>query len=406
MASYEENPQGISQADMIVAIPSYNEAEMIGYVASQASQGLAEYFGHSRSVLINCDNHSLDGTREAFLSVHTAIPKSYLATPPNTPCKGNNLRNLFEKVRDLGAKVVVVVDADVKSITPQWIKNLAEPMEKGFGFVCPLYVRHKYESTLASTIAYPITRCLYGRRVRQPLAGDFGFQGQLADKFLQCPVWTESSQNHGINIWMSTVAINARLPICQSFMGGPKVHRNEDPFAQLTALFHQVVGTIFDLMGVYSDFWRQVKWSKPTAIFGVSGEDVESPPVMGINENRLHERFTSGFEDYLDLWQQIFDQSVIHKLQEMRGLGMQQFSFPIQTWVNILFDAAVAYHQVSAPDRSTLLDALLPIYMGKVLAFVRKTERVSVQQAEELVENECMVFEETKPYLLSKWDGR
>jgi len=53
------------------------------------------------------------------------------------------------------------------------------------------------------------------------------------------------------------VAINARLPICQSFMGGPKVHRNEDPFAQLTALFHQVVGTIFDLMA-------------GTVIFGVS----------------------------------------------------------------------------------------------------------------------------------------
>jgi len=38
-----------------------------------------------------------------------------------------------------------------------------------------------------------------------------------------------------------------------------------------------------------------------------------------------------------------------------------------------------------------------------VLAFVRKTERVSVQQAEEQVENECMVFEESKPYLLNKW---
>jgi hypothetical protein len=117
----------------------------------------------------------------------------------------------------------------------------------------------------------------------------------------------------------------------------------------------------------------------------------------------LHERFLRGFEDYLDLWQDIFDQSVIHKLQEMRGLGLQQFSFPIQTWVNILFDAAVAYHQTPQKDRATLLDALLPIYTGKVLAFVRKTERVSVQQAEELVENECIVFEETKPYLLSKW---
>ena len=403
MAFYEENPQQVTQADMVVAIPSFNEAEMIGYVASQASQGLTEHFGHLRSVLINCDNHSMDGTKEAFMSVPTKVPKIYLATSPDRPGKGNNLRNLFEKVVELGARAVVVVDADVKSITPLWIRNLAEPLFKGFGYVCPLYVRHKYESTLASTIAYPMTRSLYGRRVRQPTAGDFGFQGQLAEKFLQSPVWTDSTQNYGINIWMTTAAINARLPICQSFMGGPKVHRTEDIFSQLTALFHQVVSTIFDLMALHADFWRQVKWSKPTAIFGVSGEEVESPPVMGVNEKRLHERFLRGFEDYLDLWQDIFDQSVIHKLQEMRGLGLQQFSFPIQTWVNILFDAAVAYHQTPQGDRHTLLDALLPIYTGKVLAFVRKTERVSVQQAEELVENECMVFEETKPYLLSKW---
>ena len=403
MAFYEENPQQITQADMVVAIPSYNGAEMIGYVASQASQGLTEHFGHLRSVLINCDNRSMDGTKEAFMSVPTKVPKIYLATSPDRPGKGNNLRNLFEKVVELGARAVVVVDADVKSITPLWIRNLGEPLFKGFGFVCPLYVRHKYESTLASTIAYPMTRCLYGRRVRQPTAGDFGFQGQLAEKFLQSPVWTDSAQNYGINVWMTTAAINARLPICQSFMGGPKVHRTEDIFAQLTALFHQVVSTIFDLMALYADFWRQVKWSKPTAIFGVSGEEVDSPPVMGVNEKRLHERFLRGFEDYLEVWQDIFDQSVIHKLQEMRGLGLQQFSFPIQTWVNILFDAAVAYHQTPQEDRHTLLDALLPIYTGKVLAFVRKTERVSVQQAEELVENECMVFEETKPYLLSKW---
>jgi glucosylglycerate synthase len=404
MAFYEENPQQITQADMVVAIPSYNEAEMIGYVASQASQGLAEYFGQLKSVLINCDNHSMDGTKEAFLSVPTSVPKIYLATSPGEQGKGNNLRNLFEKVQELGAQAVVVVDADVKSITPQWIKNLGEPLLRGFGFVCPLYVRHKYESTLASTIAYPLTRCLYGRRVRQPTAGDCGFQGKLTEAFLRTPVWNEAAQKYGISIWMSTIAMNARLPICQSFMGGPKVHRNEDPFAQLTALFHQVVGTIFDLMNVYADYWRLVKWSKPTAIFGVGAQDVEIPPTIGVNEKRLHERFLHGFDEYLGFWQSVFDQNVLHKLQEIRSLGLQQFSFPIQTWVNILFDAAVAYRHADAEGRVTLLDALLPIYMGKVLAFVRKTERVSVQQAEEQVENECMVFEETKPYLLGKWE--
>ena len=42
-------------------------------------------------------------------------------------------------------------------------------------------------------------------------------------------------------------------------------------------------------------------------------------------------------------------------------------------------------------------------YFGKTLSFVRKTERMSVQQAEEFIENECVVFEETKPYVFDRW---
>jgi glycosyltransferase involved in cell wall biosynthesis len=403
MAFSEENPRQISKADMVVGIPSYNEAERIGYVTAQASQGLTEFFADMKCVLINCDNHSVDGTKEAFFSVPTKIPRIYLSTPPGVQGKGSNFRNLLEKVIELEAQAVVVVDADLKSITPQWIKNMGGPLFRGLGYVCPLYLRHKYESTLASTIAYPLLRCLYGRRVRQPLAGEFGLQGKLAEAFLNGPSWTEAVEKYAINIWMTTVALNARVPICQSFMGGPKIHRVEDPFAQLSALFCQIVGTIFDLMRCYAPYWRQVKWSKPTAIFGVGAEEVEVPPAVGVNEKRIHERFLGGFTDYLDLWQSIFDQATIHKLQEIKGLGLQQFSFPIQTWVNILFDAAVAYQHMDQAGRSRLLDALLPIYFGKVLAFVRKTERVSVQQAEEQVENECMVFEESKPYLLNKW---
>ena len=49
------------------------------------------------------------------------------------------------------------------------------------------------------------------------------------------------------------------------------------------------------------------------------------------------------------------------------------------------------------------MDSLIPLYFGKTLSYVRKTERMSVQQAEDFIENECMVFEETKPYLVDHW---
>jgi len=169
----EINPDNIKKAEMVVCIPSYKEADAISYPTTEADKGLKKYFGEYESVIINCDNNSPDHTREAFLETATESPKIYLSTEPGLKGKGNNFRNLFQKVVDLKAKAVVVVDADLKSITPEWIKHLGEPLFSGFSYVAPLYVRHKYDGTITNGIAYPMTRSLYGRRVRQPIGGDF-----------------------------------------------------------------------------------------------------------------------------------------------------------------------------------------------------------------------------------------
>ena len=396
MAFYEENPQGITKADLVVAIPSFNEAGSIGYTVGQISKGLEQYYGDLRTVIVNCDNHSADGTKEAFFSAPGAIPKIYLSTPPNVLGKGNNLRNLFEKVRGIEAGAVVVIEADVRNIAPLWIKNLAEPILKGAGYTCPLYVRHKYEATITTSIIYPLMRCLYGRRVRQPNVGDFGFKGALVDHFLDSPVWTEAVQHYGVDIWMTTIALNARVPICQAIIGSPKMHRLKDPYAHLTILFREVVSTMFDLMAIHSNFWRQVKWSKPTALFGADTHEVETPLPVEINAAKLYEQFLEGFDRYHEMWGRTFDPTISPKLQEIRSLGFQHFSLPTQTWARVLFDASVAYRTMTAAQRIELLDSLLPLYLGKVLSFVKKTERMSLQQAEEYIENECTIFEENK----------
>jgi glucosylglycerate synthase len=404
MAFYEENPGSVSKAEVVLAIPTYEEVETISHTTTQAAKGLVEYFGGHECVLINTDNHSTDGTKETFLSTPTEMPKIYLSTSPGQLGKGNSLRNLFEKVRELEARVVVVLEADIRNVAPLWIRNLGEPVLNGAGYVCPLYVRHKYEATLTSSLVYPLMRCLYGRRVRQPNVGDFGFRGDLVEAFLNSPVWTESVQHFGVDIWMTTIALNARLPICQSLIGAPKMHRMKDSYAHLPVLFPQVISTIFDLMVVYADFWRQVKWSKPTLLFGADSPDTETPLPAEVNVNRLHERFLQGFDRYHDMWQEIYDQTVCPKLQEIRSLGLAHFSFPTQTWAKILFDMAKACFRADPAKRTVLLDSLLPLYLGKVLSFVKKTERMSLQQAEEYVETECTVFEETKPYLSKVWE--
>jgi glycosyltransferase involved in cell wall biosynthesis len=404
MKIYEENPDHVTEAEIIVGIPSYNEADLIHFPTKKASEGLTQFYPDRSSVIINCDNHSTDGTREAFLGVQTDSPKIYLSTPEGIAGKGNNFRNLFRKAVDLKAKAIIVVDADLKSITPRWIKNLGDPIFENFGFVAPLYVRHRFDGTITNTIAYPLTRALYGRRVRQPIGGDFGVSGDLAKVYLQSKIWEGYVSQFGIDIWMTTVATNHRIRICQSFMGRPKVHKPKDPAADLGPMFNQVVGTIFSLMDHFAHQWKRVKWSKPTAIFGFGLGETEMPPEMTVNKERLYTRFTDGVETMIDEWKTVLTPHVFSKLMEVAEIAAPRFDFPTELWAKILFDCAIVFRRKDGGD-DRLLDSLQPLYYGKVLSYINKVEAMSTQQAEEYIEDQCIIFEETKPYLTRRWNG-
>ncbi len=397
-----ENPENVSSAEIVVGIPSYNEADSIGFPTEQASLGLTRYFPGRKAVVVNCDNASTDGTRDAFFAAPCRVPRLYVSTPPGVKGKGNNFRNLFRLVRDLGAEAVVVVDADLKSITPQWIKFLGEPLLDEFGYVTPLYLRHKYDGTITNNIAYPLTRCLYGRRVRQPIGGDFGFSGELAKFYLEHETWNESVAQFGIDIWMTTLAMYHRRPITQAFLGRPKIHRPKDPASSLGPMFRQVVGTIFNLMGTFAPFWQEVRRSRPTAIYGFGLGQTEMPPPVSVDVDALYRNFHAGEAEYDAAWRAALAPNTYAKLREVLELAPDRFEFPIPLWAHVLFDVAVAYRdRVLPPD--DLMDALAPLYFGRTLSFVRSTDGMAMQQAEEYVEEQCLAFEEAKPYLLERW---
>jgi len=399
----EENPDDIKKAEIIVGIPSYNEADAISYPTQQSSIGLKEYFKDRSSVIINCDNASTDNTKEAFLGSETEVPKIYLSTPAGVKGKGNNFKNLFQKAVDLKARAIVVVDADLKSITPKWIKHLGEPLFMGYGYVAPVYIRHKYDGTITNNIAYPLSRTLYGRRIRQPIGGDFGFSGRLAKVYLEHHAWQENVTQYGIDIWMTTLAMNHGGTLCQTFMGCPKIHRAKDPAKTLGPMFKHVIGTIFSLMIDLEDFWKRVVWSKPTPIFGFGLGENEAPPPVEVDEDRLYSNFTEGFTAHRDTLEENLLSDVFGKLMEVSQTGLDTFEFPVSLWAKILFSLAAAYNR-SPSQRDAILEALIPLYFGRTYSYVKTTKWMETRQAEEYIEEQCNIFEETKPYLLKYWE--
>lgn len=406
MEVFVENPYQVKSAEIIVGIPSYNEVDNIAYPTDVASRALVDYFPDKKSVIINVDNNSPDGTKEAFLSTPTKIPKIYISTPPEVKGKGNNFLNLFKAAVELNAKAIVVVDADLKSITPNWIKYLGEPLINNFDYVAPVYIRHKYDATITNHIAYPLLRTLFGLRVRQPIGGDFGFSGKLARAFLSEKLWNDKIANFGIDIWMTTIAIARHFKVCQAFLGTPKVHRPKDPAEDLTMMFTQVVSTLFDLMIDFEYLWKDTHESRPSSIYGFGLGVEEKPPAIEVNTEKLYQSFISGFEKYGEIWQKIIplpDYNEIIKYKNIKNKN--SFYYPSNLWARILFSFAVAYKSNNSIDRTKFMEALIPFYHSRVLSFVNRTKDLEIRESEEYLENISRVFEKEKYYLLEQWNG-
>jgi len=167
--------ESLGSVDIVIGVPSYNCAHTINYVIHQTARGLAESFSDRSAVIMISDGGSSDGTLDVVKAMRVPwqtriVPAEYVGISG----KGMALRAIFETVIYLEAEAVMVVDSDLRSIVPQWVDLLVSPILKGTGLVTPLYTRHKYDGTITNFLCYPFTRALYGKRIRQPIGGDFG----------------------------------------------------------------------------------------------------------------------------------------------------------------------------------------------------------------------------------------
>ncbi len=409
--------QEIHQADIVVGIPSYNNVRTIRHVVQAAHAGLAKYFPQFTSVIINSDGGSKDGTPEAVLSTRIEdahllllstrlFPVHRLSFPYHgVPGKGSAFRLIFKVAQMLHAKACIVVDSDLRSITPEWIDLLLRPvLFAQFDFVAPYYHRHKYDGTITNSIVYPLTRSLYGLRVRQPIGGDFGMSNRLLTRYLERKDWETDVARYGIDIWMTTIAVAEGYRVCQSFLGA-KLHDAKDPGADLSAMLHQVVGSVFVLMQEYESVWRNRTVSEPVDMFGFR-YDVGLDPIE-VKVDRMLNAFRTGCQELEEIWSLALRSETRDQIREAASYlarNPREFHLEDEVWVRLIYDFACAFKRQPL-ERGHLLRSLTPLYLGRVASLVLETQNLLSHEFEEKIEQLCLRFEQLKPYLISRWEG-
>jgi glucosylglycerate synthase len=436
----------LGPADIMVGIPSFKNAATIGYVVRAAQAGLVQYFPDLRPVVVNSDAGSPDGTGRVV--VETEPPdyvEQILLTRPSHRLqrvsltypeidgvggKGAALRTIFEMAAALDVQALVVVDSDLRSIVPEWIELLAGPILKGgYDFVAPLYARYKYDGTITNTVTYPLTRALYGHRIRQPIGGDFGVSGDLVRHYLTLDDWTDDVSKFGIDIWMTTSAMAGGFAVCQTRLGA-KIHDPKDPGSDLGPMFRQVVGTILRLANRHASHWIDIVGSHDVPAYGF--ERIIEPPPLEVNTLRLLSEFHVGSLTLADTWRSMLAPATFATVMELAaeagtlaeravvklGIGgdvasttattmemaeaVSTFHFPDDVWARVVYDLVITARD-PRPSLGALVASLVPIYFGRVGSFVIENRNIPTDQAEDRVERQAREFELLKPYLVERW---
>ncbi len=394
----------IGSVDILIGIPAFWSMESIEHVTKTVIRGLEKHYPGKRSLILIADGGSTDDTREVASRVAADAYNIHVLVSiyRGLAGKGSAIRAIFEAAKFLKADCVALFDSDLKSITPEWVRNIIEPVEQGYDFVSPDYLRHKFDGTITNTIAYNLTRALYGHKIRQPIGGDFGLSSRLVGHYLQADIWETDIARFGIDIWLTTLALVSGFKVCQTRLG-VKIHGEKDPAADLGPMFRQVVGTIFSLMEFYQDHWMQESEAKEVPFYGEVPN--EEPPQMQIDKEALVEYFKLGYVNFATLWKEHIGEEEFEVITALssRQEG-QAFEMPTRTWVRIVYRYAILFHNTRR-QRLKILDTLIPLYYARVASLVETLSEKSSQEAEAFYEAQAQAFEIEKSVLIEHWNS-
>jgi hypothetical protein len=404
----------VGEVDILVGLPTHNNAKTIGSIVRTIQSGILRGFPRERAVIINVDGGSRDGTPDLVtgISIDDVRPASNLYALRTlhsistryaaSPASGVAFRTILAAAELLRAKACVVMSPESANIEPEWLSKLLRPIYRdGFDLVTPTYRRHKFEGLLITNLLYPMTRALYGLRIREAYSLEFGFSGRLGSQFLGQNVWNHPTGESGVELRFTLAAIAGRYRICQSFLG-EKDHV-ERRAADLVPALRETVGALFSALEPDFRVWSEVAGSQAAPTTGTDREVLLEP--LRVNRKRLREMFSTGVAELESVFQSILSPPTLAELQRIARLGEEAFHYSAELWVRTVYEFAASY-QKSVISRDHIIQALAPLFRGRVFTFLMENRNASADDVENNIEGLCLEFERLKPYLLQMWKSR
>jgi len=402
----------VGHVDVLVGVPTLNNASTVRPVVKAVHQAFSRYFPRDRTVLINSDGGSDDGTpgivRNASIDDTGTVTVSHslrtmhrISTPYHgVPGKGNALRQIMTAAELTQARAVAVLNADVTGITPEGVAALVRPVrDQHFDYVAPVYQRHPLEGPLVTQLVRPLMRAAYGWQVREPVAPEFGCSNRFVMHCLEQDVWDSELGRVGIDLWVTAEALAKGFKSCQAGLSPHPATPTRTPFGEL---FAQVVESAFACLERHAPYWQARNGSEPMLMASPPPSATIEPPA--VDGTRLTEAFAKDVESLQSVLESIVSEETLAGLEALAERQPARLRYSDALWVSTVYEFLLAYRS-GVMRRDHIVRALAPLYLGRTGSFLRQYATSPEAEVDEALENLCREFERSKADLIQRWNS-
>ncbi len=386
----------IAEADIVVGIPFYNEADTIGSVLKIATKGLKEFYPDEKCVIVAAGSPAGGEALEVVNNlphVNGINRIAFLLNDERINGKGWSLRAIAEIARRLGANLAILeadlrsrsINGEIEGLAPDWVRLLLEPIKRQkMDLVISRFNRHYFESPISSHVFYPILTAIYKRRINDMVGGQWGISHRLIRTYLKDTnkLWRSDISGYGVDSWLATTAITNEARICEANLG-VKIHVSTPGKAEL--VLRRLAGVLFDQIVSDTEWWRKTEaigeppLIEPLATFGIKKthrpREVQITPQMSVS------RYKHGFNIFHSLYENVLSQEAYQQLDKLSRTEATGFDFPARLWGQIVYSFLLAFAFDKGFARGDLLNSLIPLYQGCVASFAQKMHAVKSKLA-------------------------
>jgi len=396
----------VGQVDVLVGLPTLNNAATIIDVVRAVHVCFTRDFPRLRTVMINADGGSTDGTPELVRAasftdadvVQTSYPLRTLhrvvAPYHGLPGKHTALRTVFAAGELARAAAIIVIDPAGPATTADRVTELIGPIVRGdVEFLAPRYRRHPRDGVLITQLVRPLMRAVYGVGLDEPLGGEFGCSGRFASHCLEQDIWNREAARFAIDLWLRTEAIAEGFTLGQIWRPAVATAGTRTTLRQTV---HQVMVAAIESLGAHDAFWQKANGVTTLRTWGT--DPVTTPDAPTWDYQALAQQASHDIGQIKPLLDTVLEPALAARLVECdAGADLDD-----ELWVRIVYAFAAASRTGSA-GVDHLADMFVPLYMWRAAAFMSKTMPESPARIQARLKSLCETFERLKPALVAAW---